>query len=236
MRHALDIDTFERTLNDALRRISTDYTIRIRSDEKHDVQANTLDGNIYPSTHRVVLTVPSADAVDIDAPEDAWAWEDLISAENDNVAFEVISVDEDQGNYIVTIYFCETEPYPDDANKASETLPISEKLYQKFEDSLSRLKIFSEWIEAEWTKNGRKGSFDNAFSNFPMAIDYIITLNRMIFDEAPMNADPAEAGQIMSALADFAHAFKQDDLKDGMEALNDAIADIAYVLDEYEPA
>ena len=51
-----------------------------------------------------------------------------------------------------------------------------------------------------------------------------------------MNADPAEAGQIMSALADFAHAFKQDDLKDGMEALNDAIADIAYVLDEYEAA
>lgn len=115
-----------------------------------------------------------------------------------------------------------------------ERIPMSEKLYEKLEDSIDTLHLYVDWIEEEYRKNGRDGSFENVFSNMMLTEAYIRTLIETIQKEAPYHySDPAEAFKITDDLGDFLHALREDRLQEGMEALGEAVADIDYVLDEY---
>lgn len=116
----------------------------------------------------------------------------------------------------------------------SDTIPMSDKLREKFENVIDTLHLYVEWIETEYKKNGRQSSFENVFSNMMLADAYIRTLIGVIQEEAPYRySEPAEAFGIADALGDFMHALKADKFREGMEALGDAVADISYVLDTY---
>lgn len=117
----------------------------------------------------------------------------------------------------------------------AELLPITERLYEKFEDAEERLSLYMQWIENEYEKYGDSGYFDNVFGNYRMVVDYIKNLLNVIADESPTDTEPAEAPSIMGALSDFLSALNHDRFQFGMEALGDALADIRYVLDEYDP-
>lgn len=116
----------------------------------------------------------------------------------------------------------------------TNTVPISEKLLDKMEHSQDTLQLYMEWIENEYQKNGRNGTFENVFSNISMTEAYIRTYIEILQDEAPYKwSEPTEAFEITDALGDFLYSIRHDKLLDGMQALGDAVSLIGIVLEDY---
>lgn len=228
---ASNVKSFIRELTEYCSRIGRPYKIEYAKDTSYtilDWDEESREDVEYQSKYKVIVPIAEEEAIDYIGSQsgviDRYRWYiNIASSIGQDYIYDVGQVRQQIHNDIPLIIL---DIYYTDGETRITPLPMSEKLKYILESSAQKIKVVINNLESDM--QNLDDIFLGSMANF---LEYLKAFSNKVSENAPMNALPTNAGEIMGITEDAIKAMMVGSTTKIYESLSNLLSEIDLALE-----